>query len=174
MCRIASLVINKKKYVHQQNGQPSVQRTLLRFVLMMATFNLIAACLPRASDIAVMPTSMPMPEFIVGSWQIVSAVSEDTGESWTPENPRVFIHSNTMEYGDVLCADYRFVDASAIHVDNRRILGGEDWRLERQGQRLIVHNRVDQFHSILSLERVADSRSQQNCGDPLPAETPAP
>jgi hypothetical protein len=101
------------------------------------------------------PIDMPLPEFIIGEWKVISRVDTDTGRALEIAFPKVSIYRDELSYGDAYRAKYNFIGEDIIFVDNKRLIGGETWRLERDGEHLIVYQEFQYFKSTIRLERVA-------------------
>jgi hypothetical protein len=97
---------------------------------------------------------LPMSEFILGEWKVISRVRTDTEERLEVTFPKVSIYSNELSYGDAYRAEYSFLEEDLIFVDNKRLLGRETWRLEKDNGNLIVYQEFQGFKSTLRLERI--------------------
>ncbi|MBI4759808.1 MAG: hypothetical protein ACOYYF_04415 [Chloroflexota bacterium] len=96
-----------------------------------------------------------MPEFIIGEWKVTSRVNTNTGEALDLTFPTVSIYKNELSYGDAYRAEYSFIEEDLLFVDNKRLTGGENWRLEKDGENLIVYQEFQGFKSTITLERIA-------------------
>lgn len=91
-------------------------------------------------DINKYSKDMPLSEFIIGKWKVVSIFDLVTGETLEPNFPSfIFVDEDTVDYSDFTMAVYKFVEPNIIEVDNIRVLGIETWVLEREGNNLIIH-----------------------------------
>ncbi|HLO18355.1 MAG TPA: hypothetical protein VK206_26215 [Anaerolineales bacterium] len=126
----------------------SYAKTLLLWI------SLSCALLGCTSKSTISYQDMPMSEFIIGTWRVISIVNADTGETLEIQAPTVFISENELSYGDVIGAEYSFIEEDLMFVDNKRLKGGETWRLEKDGENLLVHQEFQGFRSTTTLERV--------------------
>lgn len=111
----------------------------------------LLGCVPTIST---WPADMPLSEFMIGNWKVVSRINTDTGDALEIAFPKVSIHPDELSYGETHRIEYNFIGEDTIFVDNKRLTGGETWRLERDGEYLIVYQEVQGFKSTMRLERI--------------------
>ena len=106
-----------------------------------------------AQENARLPEDIPLSEFMIGEWKVISRINTDNGEKLEISAPKVSISSDAISYGDVFRAEYNFIGDDTIFVDNKRLTGGETWRLERDQDYLIVYQEHQGWRSTTKLER---------------------
>ena len=91
------------------------------------------------------PEDMPISDFIIGKWKMVSVFDVDNGNTITVEFPGFnFLDERTVIYSDFQSI-YKFIEPDKIAVDNGRVIGVEKWRLEREGNNLVIYIRQREF-----------------------------
>ena len=125
----------------------SFVRYLFVWVVVLCT---LLGCTSKATTL---PEDMPLSEFMIGEWKVISRFNTDTGEALEIVAPTISISSDVLSYGDTFNAEYNFIEEDMIFVNNLRLTGGETWRLERDGEHLIVYQEFQDFRSIIRLER---------------------
>lgn len=128
--------------------------TCAKLVVICVVFVAVISCSfsNRApEDIQNIPEDILLSEFIIGKWKSENAFDESGAEipyKYTLE----FVDNDTIEFAlltsegyflDGTTSQYSFLDSNTIFVDNKRILGGELWLLERDGQSLVVRRTAD-------------------------------
>jgi hypothetical protein len=99
---------------------------------------------------------IPLSEFILGYWESVSVSHGDEKESMNSLYELEFVDSDTLKFvfnNEGYTLQSNFVNSNEIFVDNKRITGGEHWRLERNNQTLIVHCTIVDKTSHIVFER---------------------
>lgn len=91
------------------------------------------------------PESIPLSEFVLGSWKTEHVYLPNGNESVfgfdVTFKDYETVEVVTLQNGEPTertVSKYSFVSSDIIFVDNKRISGGETWHLEREGQKLIV------------------------------------
>ncbi len=115
-------------------------------------------CSPKDNTPVKYPEDIPMSEFIIGTWKIVSVTDAKSG-NMTEVNFSGFRFEDetTVSYSDFHRAVYEFAEPDVITVDNKRVLGIETWRLERKGDNLFIHATVRNETTEYLLERCSGS-----------------
>ncbi len=90
---------------------------------------------------------------MIGEWRVVSRTNTDTGEALEIAFPTVTIYSHEVSYDDTFQAEYHFTGEDTIFIDNKRLKGGETWRLERDDGQLIVYQEALGFKTTMRLKR---------------------
>ena len=119
-------------------------------------------CSKQAAQIST-PTfaeNAPLADFILGEWHSIKA-EDASGEITDAQFEIIFETKSEVDFiviyleggadGDTFT--YSFITSNSIFVDNKRILGGETWLLERKDGKLIVTRTVDKKTMIIELER---------------------
>jgi hypothetical protein len=110
---------------------------------------MLTSCISERKPIE-MEADIPLSEFIMGKWATESVLFPD-GKSTTFAYEVDFKDHNTVEvvvkeFGDPMyltISEYNFINSNTIFVDNKRNLGGEEWVLERDGQKLKITIKVN-------------------------------
>ena len=128
--------------------------TCAKFVLICLVFMAVIGCSfgnKPPDDIQSIPEDILLSEFIIGKWESQNVIDEE-GAMSTYKYILEFVDSDTVKFSyltsdgyflDGDTSQYNFLETDMIFVDNKRILGGELWLLERDGQSLAVHRTVD-------------------------------
>jgi hypothetical protein len=110
------------------------------------------------------PDNVPLNEFIIGKWTS-EQIDNSEGKESTYKYEIEFVDEDSVkfvvlslegEFLDGATSKYNFVDSDTIFVDNKRIQGGEQWLLERDGQRLIVHRTIDSETDRIVFARISN------------------
>ena len=110
------------------------------------------------------PDNVPLNEFIIGKWTS-EEIDTSEGKESTYKYEIEFVDEDSVkfvvlsledEFLDGATSNYNFVDSNMIFVDNARIQGGEQWLLERDGQRLIVHRTIDSETDRIVFARISN------------------
>ena len=129
-------------------------RNLLVCIVVIST---LLACASKSSTPTMSPEDMPISKFMIGEWKVVSRIDTDNGEVLEINFPIVKIYDKEISYGETYRAEYHFIEEDLIFVNNLRLTGGETWRLEREGENLIVYQEYNKeyhdFRSTIVLER---------------------
>jgi len=100
---------------------------------------------------------MPISKFMIGEWNVISRIDTDNGEVLEINFPIVRINDKVISYGETFAAEYHFIEEDLIFVNNLRLTGGETWRLERDGENLIIYQEYNKeyhdFRSTIVVER---------------------
>jgi len=131
-----------------------VKQLFSYFVNLLGWIFVISALVGCTSKNTIPLKDMPISEFMIGEWKVISRVNTDTGEALEDRFPTISIYSKELSYGDTHRAEYSFIEEDLIFVDNKRLTGGETWRLEKDNGNLIVYQEFQGFKSTIRLERV--------------------
>lgn len=110
------------------------------------------------------PENVPLNEFIIGKWTS-EEIDNSEGKESTYKYEIEFVDDDSVkfvvlslegEFLDGATSKYKFVDSNSIFVDNKRVQGGEQWLLERGGQRLIIHRTIDSETDRIVFVRIAN------------------
>jgi hypothetical protein len=127
------------------NAKRHIQRRLIWIIVIV-----LLGCSPTTT----IPENIPMSEFIIGEWKVLSRTDTDTGNLREITYQRIRISDTEISYGDVHQAGYEFTEEDTIFVNNLRLTGGEIWRLERDNESLIIYQEYQDFRNTIILERV--------------------
>jgi hypothetical protein len=102
----------------------------------------------------------PLPVFILGEWHSIEIKGDEFDTSdiqykivFETETQVKFIVIYPEGRAEGYTLPYSFVDQNTIFVDNKRIIGGETWLLEKKDANLIVTSIADNKTMIIVLER---------------------
>jgi hypothetical protein len=110
------------------------------------------------------PDNVPLNEFIIGKWTS-EQIDNSEGTESTYKYEIEFVNADSVkfvvlslegEFLDGATSKYNFVDSNTLFVDNKRIQSGEQWLLERDGQRLIVHRTIDSKTDRIVFARISN------------------
>ena len=116
--------------------------TILCFALCFSE----CAVLPNRTIVPTPSDDSPLPEFIHGQWQSINVTLSTSGVD-DSKYRITFEDKNRVNYiisypnsGDAegYTFKYEFVTQDTIHIDNPRITGGENWRLEKSNGNLLI------------------------------------
>ena len=129
-------------------------RTLLVCIVIIST---LLACVSKNTAPTLHPEDMPISKFMIGEWNVISRIDTDNGEVLEINFPIVRINDKVISYGETFAAEYHFIEEDLIFVNNLRLTGGETWRLERDGENLIIYQEYNKeyhdFRSTIVVER---------------------
>jgi hypothetical protein len=121
-----------------------------------------SGCSTQTEQISVptIPSNAPLPVFILGKWlstEVKSSESNTTNLQYKivfeTESQLKFIVIYPESGTEGYTLPYSFIAQDSIYVDNKRIIGGETWLLEKKDDNLVVHREVDNRTTIIVLER---------------------
>ena len=136
-------------------------RNLLVCIVIIST---LLACASKNTTPTMLPEDMPISKFMIGEWKVISRIDTDNGEVLEINFPIVKIDDKAISYGETFRAEYHFIEEDLIFVNNLRLTSGETWRLERDGEKLIVYQEYTRNTTILDL--LLSWRENDNGGVP--------
>ena len=108
---------------------------------------------------SVYPTTLPISEYIIGRWETEATFDDSYAyevEFLTTNTVKFIVLTEHKRLVDGTTSDYYFVSADSIFVDNLRIIGGEEWKLVRDGQELLVYRTVFNNTTLFRFTRISD------------------
>jgi|SRR3990172_8540581 len=112
-------------------------------------------------DVPTIPNDAPLPVFIIGEWLSTEVKSSESGAInlqykivFETESRVKFIVIYPESGTEGYTFTYSFITEDSIYVDNKRITGGETWRLEKKDDKLVVHRDADNRTTTIVLERL--------------------
>ena len=142
-----------------------IKKTLYFYVIYLLIG--ISALIPSSCSLfqrqysSMAPDKIPLDEFILGNWVSEKAITYEKKENsykfkLIVEDGKIlrFIwFSSDGVFLDGTTSNYKFLNTNTIFIDNKRIIGGEIWVLERDGQKLIINRTINNKDDLIIFSR---------------------
>jgi hypothetical protein len=143
----------QRQYSQTHNRGP--EKSIYAHLLYMALSALIPCLLLGCTSNTESPNDMPISEYIIGNWKVLSVIDTKSGANVEIIYPFIFINAKTISYGEVVPSEYYFIEENTIYINNQRVLGGETWHIERNGENLIIYQEILDYKSTVTAGRDA-------------------
>jgi len=113
-------------------------------------------------NIPTIASDAPLPIFILGEW-LSTEVKVESGPGTTDFQYKIVFEKESVVKFIVIYPDsdtegytftYKFITQDSIYVDNKHLVGGETWYLEKKDDNLVVRLESSINTMVIVLERI--------------------
>lgn len=144
--------------------QSKNMKRLLWFFLIIIILFLISRFMETKSNektVVIQPTNIPLKSFIKGDWIAIEAYDEKK-KPLENKYEIIFENDDIVKFivlnkdGFLLngsTSTYSFINTNVIYIDDKRMIGGDTWVLERDKQDLIIVSKTISTYTQFRFQR---------------------